>query len=208
MGDDSVTSSAPPRLVLDWDGTCTEVDSLHMVLERFGDPEVYGRVERELLAGRMSYRELMETEFATVRAPLDEVVAFLLAEARLRAGFHALAAAHTPLILSSGFRLLIEPLLAREGVQLELRANGIEPRADGWVVCWRDEAACAVCGDHCKRSGLPAGDFVFVGDGYSDRCAARAAVRVFARDGLAAYLAEENHPFEPFDDLFDVLRAL
>ena len=28
-------------LVLDWDGTCTEVDGLHMILERFGDREVY-----------------------------------------------------------------------------------------------------------------------------------------------------------------------
>ena len=29
------------KLVLDWDGTCTFVDSLHMVLEQFGDRDVY-----------------------------------------------------------------------------------------------------------------------------------------------------------------------
>ena len=29
------------RLVLDWDGTCTAVDSLHLVLEEFGDRAVY-----------------------------------------------------------------------------------------------------------------------------------------------------------------------
>src|SRR5438552_2936486 len=110
------------RIVLDWDGTCTEVDSLHMVLERFGDREIYERVERELLAGDISYRELMEAEFDTVRARLDEVVAFLLAEAWLRPGFHELARLD-PVILSSGFVELIEPVLAREGVSLEVRAN-------------------------------------------------------------------------------------
>ncbi len=33
------------QLVLDWDGTCTEVDGLHMLLEEFGDREVYERME-------------------------------------------------------------------------------------------------------------------------------------------------------------------
>ena len=194
------------RLVLDWDGTCTEVDSLHMVLERFGDREIYERVEQELLAGRMSYRELMEAEFDTVRAPLDEVVAFLLAEARLRPGF-AEAAALGPVVLSSGFVELIEPVLAREGVSLEVRANSIDPRPDGWRIRWRDDALCPVCGDLCKRRGLPEEPIAFVGDGYSDRCAALAADRVFARDSLAAYLESIGHPFEGFDDLHDVLRA-
>jgi 2-hydroxy-3-keto-5-methylthiopentenyl-1-phosphate phosphatase len=29
------------RLVLDWDGTVTERDTLDLVLERFGDAEIY-----------------------------------------------------------------------------------------------------------------------------------------------------------------------
>ena len=194
------------RVVLDWDGTCTEVDSLHMVLGRFGDREIYERAEQELLAGRMTYRELMEAEFDTVRAPLDEVVAFLLAEARLRPGFHELARLD-PVILSSGFVELIEPVLAREGVGLEVRANAIDARPDGWRIRWRDDAECPACGDLCKRRGLPEGPIVFVGDGYSDRCAALAAERVFARDSLAGYLEAEGIPFEGFDDLHDVLRA-
>ena len=196
------------RVVLDWDGTCTQVDSLHLVLARFGDWEVYERVERALLAGEISYRELMEAEFATVRAPLGEVVAFVRDAVVLRPGFGELAAAHAPLVLSSGFHELIEPILAREGMPLAVRANRLEPAGDGWRIRWRQEAACEVCGDRCKRGGLPDGDVVFVGDGYSDRCAARAAARVFARDSLAEYLAAEHVPFEPFDTLRDVAFAL
>jgi 2-hydroxy-3-keto-5-methylthiopentenyl-1-phosphate phosphatase len=75
-------------------------------------------------------------------------------------------------------------------------------------VVWNRERPCEVCGDWCKRGGLPEGSFVYVGDGYSDRCPALAAERVFARAGLAEYLEREGRPFESFETLFDVLNAL
>ena len=61
----------------------------------------------------------------------------------------------------------------------------------------------------CKRAALPShGPVVFVGDGYSDRCAALAADRVFARDGLARYLDEQGVAFEPFVGFRELGRAL
>jgi HAD superfamily phosphoserine phosphatase-like hydrolase len=196
------------RLVLDWDGTVTETDSLWMVLEEFGDEEVFARVEGSLTEGRLSFQEVMELEFATVTAPVAEVAAFLGREVRIRPGFAELARAERPLLLSSGFHELIEPVLGREGVDLELRANRIDARPDGWRVLWRDPEPCPVCGDLCKRRNLPPAPFAYVGDGYSDRCAASAADRVFARDGLADWLSSEGVAFEPFDDLYDVLAVL
>ena len=64
---------------------------------------------------------------------------------------------------------------------------------------------CPSCGEPCKRAGL-AGAYVYGGDGYSDRCAALAAERVFARDSLAAYLEDRGFPYERFRDCHD-LRA-
>ena len=49
---------------------------------------------------------------------------------------------------------------------------------------------------------------MYAGDGFSDRCVALAASRVFARDGLATYLDDRGVAFEPFEDFHDVLRAL
>ena len=126
------------RLVLDWDGTVTETDSLWTVLDEFGDPAAFASVEGSLVEGRLSFREVMELEFATVTAPVAEVAAFLQREVRIRAGFAELATAERPLLLSSGFHELIEPVLAREGVEVEVRANRIEARPDGWRVLWRD----------------------------------------------------------------------
>ena len=196
------------KLVLDWDGTVTVRDTLWMLLEEFGDRDVFERAEAELERGEISYRDLMELEMGTVRAPLAEVADWLCEHARLRPGFAELARRRRPLVLSSGFRELIEPVLERAGVEVELVANSIEPRPDGWRVHWNDDAPCPECGDLCKRRSLPDGEVVYVGDGYSDRCAALAASRVFARDDLATYLEVHDVPFERFDDLADVARAL
>jgi 2-hydroxy-3-keto-5-methylthiopentenyl-1-phosphate phosphatase len=198
----------PVRLVFDWDGTVTETDSLWMVLDEFGDPVVFAAVEGALSEGRLSFREVMELEFATVTAPVAEVADFLRREVRLRPGFAELAVAERPLVLSSGFHELIGPLLAREGVELEVRANRIEARSDGWRIRWRDSEPCPVCGDLCKRRSLPPRPFAYVGDGYSDRCAALEAERVFARAGLAEWLARAGVAFEPFDDFYEVAAAL
>ena len=203
------TGAEKPRLVLDWDGTATVVDTLWLVLGEFGDEDVFRRAGEQLFAGEIGYRELMETEFSTVQgATLDDVNAWLAENARIRPGFHELVRRHDPLVLSSGFEELIRPLLAREGVEVELVANRIDPQPDGWRVIWNRRQPCEVCGDWCKRDGLPAAPFVYVGDGYSDRCPSLSAERIFARAGLAEHLEDEGVPYEPFDDLNDVLRAL
>ena len=141
------------------------------------------------------------------------MVAWVLENARVRPGFAELLraadeAGWKAVVVSSGFDELIRPVLAREGVEIDVVANRVEARPDGWRVAWRDEAVCATCGQPCKRGALPDGHIAYVGDGYSDRCAALAADRVFATGRLAAYLAERGVPFEPFDDFRSVAAAL
>jgi 2-hydroxy-3-keto-5-methylthiopentenyl-1-phosphate phosphatase len=196
------------RLVLDWDGTVTEVDGLHMLIEEFGDHEVYARTE-DALGRAMKLHDVIAHEMRTIKLPLADAVAWVRENVTVRAGFRELALAHEPVILSSGFSELIEPILEREGVRLEVRANQLDARPDGWRAIWRDEAQCDECGEACKRGGLPTGaPVVFVGDGYSDRCAALAADRVFARDGLASYLDDQGVAYERFEDFNDVGAAL
>ena len=173
------------------------------MLSRFGDAEIYERAEAELDAGRMTLNEVIAAEFATVTAPLDEAVAYVVAEARIRPGFAELARARHPLVVSSGFHELIEPVLEREGVlgEVELRANRVDARPDGWRVQFRVEQLCPVCGEACKRGDLPEdGEIVYAGDGHSDYCAALAADRVYATGSLAGYLDERGVAYEPLTD--------
>jgi 2-hydroxy-3-keto-5-methylthiopentenyl-1-phosphate phosphatase len=196
------------RLVLDWDGTVTERDGLNMVVLEFGDREVWNDLARRL--GReLTLNEVIAREVATVRAPLDDVVAWVREHVRVRWGFRELAEAYRPLIVSNGFHELIEPVLDREGVRLEIVANALDARPDGWRAIFRRTDACEACGEPCKRWATDGGPTVFVGDGsWGDRCAALAADRVFARDGLAATLDREGVPFEPFTDFRDLAAAL
>jgi 2-hydroxy-3-keto-5-methylthiopentenyl-1-phosphate phosphatase len=198
------------RVVLDWDGTVTEQDTLHLVLEEFGDAEIYARAEAEL--GRtLTLNEVIAQEFATVTAPLEDVVPWLLEHVRIRHGFAELARAHRPLVVSSGFHELIGPVLEREGLlgTVELRANSVEPRPDGWRVHFRVAGRCPACGEPCKRADLPtSGEVVYAGDGHSDFCAALAADRVFATGTLVRWLEERRVPFTPLRDFFQVANEI
>ena len=198
------------KLVLDWDGTVTERDSLIAVLEQFGDWDECQRLGDQLFAGEITLHQEIERQFATVKAPLEEVVAWVVENVRVRPGLPELVERFHPLVVSSGLHELIEPVLEREGVEVELLANRAVPSPDGWKIVWRDEVDCLVCGQPCKRNDLPLGngEVVYVGDGYSDRCAAQAADRIFARRGLAAYLDEQGIGYEPFDDLHEIAAAL
>jgi 2-hydroxy-3-keto-5-methylthiopentenyl-1-phosphate phosphatase len=189
-------------LALDWDGTCTVRDSLVAAVHDLGDPAVY---EREF----DSYGEALAAEVATITVSAEDAAAWAVENVRVRPGLHELAERHRPVIVSSGLPQLILPVLGREGLELEVRSNFADPSPEGWRVRFRDDSPCPVCGDRCKRRSLPDGrPLVFVGDGWSDRCASLACDRVFAREGLAAYLDERGVAYERYDTLHDVAAAL
>ena len=204
-------------LVVDFDGTVTQEDLLDTIASRFGDPVVYQEVEDGLDEGRMSLREVITREFEPVRKPLDEIVEWEFENVHIRPGFRVLVELAGErgwrlVIVSSGFHELIEPILEREGVEVELHANRVDPSPEGWKVLWQYDESCDSCGESCKRSIVQefAGDdeLVYIGDGYSDRCAAEASDLVFATRGLASYLDERGVPYERFDDFHDIARSL
>jgi 2-hydroxy-3-keto-5-methylthiopentenyl-1-phosphate phosphatase len=204
-------------LVVDFDGTVTETDLLDTIASTFGDPAVYEEVEDGLHEGRLTLREVITREFEPVRKPLEDVVQWELENVRIRPGFRELVALGRErgwrlVVVSSGFHELIEPILEREGVEVELHANRVDPRPDGWRVLWQYDESCDSCGESCKRSVVQEiagdGEIVYIGDGISDRCAAEASDRVFATRGLARYLEERGISFEHFDDFHSIAASL
>ena len=63
-----------------------------MVIERFGDQVVFDALEEEV-GDRLTLDEVIGREMATITAPLDEVVEWMLAEVRVRPGFRELVEA-------------------------------------------------------------------------------------------------------------------
>jgi HAD superfamily phosphoserine phosphatase-like hydrolase len=206
---------AAPAIVLDFDGTVTEADMLDRVCREFGDPAVYDQVEAAFERGDIRLVDDIERKLASVRAPLDDVVSWLHAESRLRPGFRDLlgltrARGWRAVIVTSSFHELVEPVLGDLAEQVELIANRLDAGPDRWRPHFVFGDACTSCGEPCKRdlvAQLGAGEVVYVGDGYSDRCAAQTAARVFATGGLARYLDGAGVAYERFEDFHDVIRA-
>lgn len=210
----------PLLIACDFDGTITQRDTLHLIVERFGAPGTWARIEPRLHAGELTLEEAMERQFAEVRASAEEVRDLALRDAPVRPGFHELVrwardGGHRLVVLSSGFACVIADVLGGAGLgHLEVHSHEARFSPEGCRLEWSDRGpACAECGRRCKRGAIarmraPGQPLVYAGDGISDRCASRAADLVFARDGLAAYLADEGVPYIAFDDFHDVLARL
>ena len=73
-------------IVVDFDGTITERDTLDQMVRRHA-PDLYDQVEEDLHAGRISLRECIRREFEAIRGDHDQIVAQAVDAAQVRAGF-------------------------------------------------------------------------------------------------------------------------
>lgn len=216
-----LTSLAVPDFVIacDFDGTITRDDTLHLVVERFGDGRTWRQLHPDLLAGRISVEAAMEREFATVRADRATALAAVREHAGLRDGFHEFIAwtrqrGYPFFVMSNGFRTIIRDFLTYVGEpDLDVYSHDCRFDTDPPSIVWAERGGvCTLCDRPCKRHDLGnvRGDarVVYIGDGLSDRCVAQAADIVYARDHLAEYLTGLAVPFRPFDTFHDIQADL
>jgi 2-hydroxy-3-keto-5-methylthiopentenyl-1-phosphate phosphatase len=211
-------------ILCDFDGTVTAVDTNTYLAKRFA-PSRADEVAGKLATREMTLREVLEAEVSGMAAAQEEIVAAAVEGIPFRGGFEPFveaARAHGDriVLLSAGFRQLIRPMLANAGMagyDLELVANDAAWSSEGGTITWRDQPMCDRCGEQCKRSDVAAlraryeddaDTVVYIGDGFSDRCGAETADRIFARRSLAGYLDEQRVAYEWFDEFFGIATAL
>jgi 2-hydroxy-3-keto-5-methylthiopentenyl-1-phosphate phosphatase len=122
----------------------------------------------------------------------------------------ALARGDAVMVVSEGFDFYVADQLARAGfADLPRAANRLRFEA-GSVIAefpYFDSASpeCGNCkAQHVRRYAALGFHTVLVGDGFSDRCGARAADRVMARGDLLAWCRRESIAATPFDQFADV----
>lgn len=192
---------------VDYDGTITDLDTLDVLVQHGAGAEVWGLLETELTAGRLTLRETLERQASFVRLSLDEADAILCRTVRFDASFPAFATrceqlGHELVVVSSGIAPLIRRALARHGVgHVALVANDVDVTPDGWRMRFASESAngtdkAALV--HDARAGGAA--TVYIGDGWSDFAAAVEADVRFAKNGraLERYLRQRGLAFTPF----------
>jgi HAD superfamily phosphoserine phosphatase-like hydrolase len=226
----------PDLYLVDFDGTFAAADVGNRFFRRFANDAVaWERLIAAWKAERMTAREILARECDLARVREAEALAFV-DEFSLAPGAGALAGAvraagHEIAIASDGLAFYIERLLARAGLDVPFTANGVvfdgdrlrplfgsQGPAFALAEGGRAEAAvgatpgCGQCGN-CKGARVDAASargvarVLLVGDGYSDRCAARRADGVHAKDDLLAWCRAHGIPARPFETLEDVARA-
>jgi 2-hydroxy-3-keto-5-methylthiopentenyl-1-phosphate phosphatase len=197
------SASVPLAVVCDFDGTATVVDIGDEISKRFGGAAHWEQEAARFRRGELDTRGIIQAIYTRVFASESEVCAFAAKTARLRSGFSELVAAcrdrDAPFVLASGgLRQYIDAVLAAH-LSPELRAhvqvvaNEAVFSPDGLRVRFPTEEAarelgCTECGS-CKRVAVAearkrgAGHVIGIGDGFADRCLARCADSLWAREG-------------------------
>ena len=218
------SGTAPPGIILDFDGTITDQDIGDKVVERFADAGWEEGVER-LLRGEWSIGKLQQWEVNRLPADrIGEMEEYALEIARIRPGLRRLLdfADRNGIcveVASAGFDFYVRAILERDGFGDLKTAVPRVVFGDGPDAGQRPRLEFPPGVASCERVGLCKCDRVwrlqregrrvfFVGDGMSDYCAAEQADLVFARGSLARYCSKRGIPYVPYEDFRQVLAEV
>ena len=212
------------KIFIDFDGTVAKNDVGDMLFERFGGERSI-RAVREYLQGTISAVTCFKEECASCgdvdSAALDEFLGAQEIDESFPAfiGFCS-TQNFTPCILSDGMDYYIRKILADRGLAdvpffsnaLTLQPVGSDGRVNFIPSFPYTDETCDRCAS-CKRNHMLSlcGDsdiIVYVGEGYSDRCPARYADLIFAKDELLKYCRQEGLPCFEYTRFADIQHRL
>lgn len=204
-------------ILCDFDGTVTKEDVGFRIYTRFGD-ERWLEINKRWRRGEISSKECLIGEYSLIDASEDEVRDYILTM-EIDPGFPEFIAtcreSQIPLaVVSDGFDFYIKTVLQKYGLSdVEVLCNNL--RFNGRRVKLSFpfyDQGCGACGNckrfHVQRFHDACKKVVYIGDGLSDRFAARASDVVFAKSELMEYLEEHNVSFMRFSSLNDINRWL
>lgn len=206
-----------PKLFVDFDGTISLRDVGNEFFRRFGNEEESLKAVAEWKAGELSGRELTvrEAEFVKVteRDALDYIQHFQI-DSRFRDFVDYCKSKSLELtVLSDGLDFYIDRIFESNAIaDVPFFSNHVRFDSGSIRIDFPFESDCTKCGN-CKgrqiltRTGID--DIViYVGNGFSDRCAVKYADVIFAKDELLRYCEENNITFFPFTNFGEVIEKL
>jgi 2,3-diketo-5-methylthio-1-phosphopentane phosphatase len=215
LGNSHRASTQSLSVFSDFDGTIAHPDSINFLAEWFGGSEFRKDIGWKIASGEISLREGIQQEVAAVRGSFEEVLSLLRQHIEVDRNFSTFAGwcdrHQIPLsVLSGGIQEVVESLLGPFGLKgVRIVANSLLIRDGRWSLRFHDDTDWghdkAQDVIEAKAQGYRT---VFLGDGLSDRGAARNADIVFARAGLARYCQQEKIPFKDFSNFLEVQREL
>jgi len=203
-----------PAVLCDFDGTISKGDIGNTLFRKFAGGTEWEELIASWVRGEIGSKECLTRECRLARVTREELVA--LAESFEIDGHfaefaHWCRAKDVPLVVvSDGLDFYIDVVLRKHGLShlpifanhLKFIENGIEPEFPYFGM------GCEHCGNckgyHVRRYRARHGRVVFVGDGYSDRCALDESDLVLAKGDLERVCRESGKPCVPYRDFRDV----
>lgn len=204
-----------PLIISDFDGTINRKDVSFNILNRFSGGRWDG-IDKEFISGRIgskeAYRRISpllkgnEREWKRYAAGMEDVdPAFV--------DFLKKAGRKFPLVVvSDGFDLYIKEIFKKRGIDgVEFYSNTVRFEKGRVKIESPFSSHCGECGT-CKRDILIRkraegyNPVIYIGDGYSDRCACLYADWIFAKRSLARILLSKKRSFSYLKNFGSVER--
>ncbi len=206
----------PVYIFTDFDGTITIKDIGDEIFKEFGQFEPY---HSQLKSGQLDIKDYWVAVCNTLKPGLKEqdIINYAL-KSEIDPWFTKFAEYcknnNYPLfVVSDGFSSYIKPILMKLNLlyipvisnYLTFEGNKIIPHYP------LATESCNCLSASCKRNAIltqiPVDAIVvFIGDGYSDFCAAEHSDIIFAKNDLARFCVENKIPHYHYKSFFDVLR--
>ncbi|MCL5268830.1 MAG: MtnX-like HAD-IB family phosphatase [Bacteroidetes bacterium] len=203
-----------PKVFVDFDGTITTHDVGNEFFRRFGSEAESIKAVAKWKSDGMSGRDLILKEAEFVKTTQSEAVEFAKSfdiDGSFRTFVEFCRQNSIELtILSDGLDFYIREILAANRLsEIPFYSNVARFDTDTIKIDFPYESNCPKCAN-CKgqqiltRTGID-DLIVYIGNGFSDRCAVDYADIIFAKDELLRYCEANNITYFPFESFADVL---
>lgn len=210
------TQSKNFKIYIDFDGTITNQDIGEYMFLEFGDPDKCKAIIAKWLTGELNSKEVWIGLCKTVKDFDVKNFSKFLEKFSIDPFFHDFIEYSNThkfdiAILSDGLDYYIDQISKREKFDhLPIFCNRLKFDDNNNLIPefpYTDEecSKCANCKrNHILNSSSDEDITIYIGDGWSDTCAAEHCDFIFAKKSLLQYCEENGLPYYPFNDFNDV----
>ena len=208
---------------LDFDGTITKTDTVNAFFKKFALPQ-WTDIESDWVNGKIDSKTCMQMQLDLIKNLTEEKLYNFLDSIEIQDGFREFCALMIQnnkkiTILSDGFDFFISHILKKEGLEyIPLYSNHLEIFKKNISLTFKltfpnKDKNCSLSLGTCKCSyvqkDIQAGkNFIYAGDGLSDRCIASKSIMLFAKNSLKKHCIENNIRFTEFENFFQISECL
>lgn len=207
-------------VLCDFDGTITTFDTNVRLFDKYGNENYLNKIRKQYHNGEIDLKTLYNLEFKSINITEEDYLNYILTEVKLQNGFKIfyknLKKYNIPFaIVSGGFINGIKPFMKKHGFEnIPIYANKLnftDEKIDvefydekylTYAIHKRDYIDCKV--EILKRYKKKYKKIIFIGDGSTDKNAAKEADILFAKDYLEEYCIENGIYYISWTDFYDV----